>query len=302
MIDQRRVVVTGMGCVSPLGNDVESTWKAAVAGVSGAGPITQFDSRDFETHFACEVKDFDAEAAVGRRLARRTDRFTQLAHVAAEQAIQHARLQVTDANRDRIGVVVGTGIGGVASLVVENERFLEKGPRHVSPLVVPMMLPDSAPGHLAIAFGMRGPNLAVVTACASSSNAIGEAREIIRRGAADVMIAGGSEAAIVPVAVAGFNAMGAISRRNDDPQAASRPFDVGRDGFVVGEGAAILVLETLDHALRARRRRLGRGEGLWHHQRCLPHHRSGRRRRRRRRLHADHPGRCRSAAGRHRLR
>lgn len=250
MIDQRRVVVTGMGCVSPLGSDVESTWKAAVAGVSGAGPITQFDSRDFETHFACEVKDFDAEAAVGRRLARRTDRFTQLAHVAAEQAIQHARLQVTDANRDRIGIVVGTGIGGVASLVAENERFLEKGPRRVSPLVVPMMLPDSAPGHLAIAFGMRGPNLAVVTACASSSNAIGEAREIIRRGAADVMIAGGSEAAIVPVAVAGFNAMGAISRRNDDPQAASRPFDVGRDGFVVGEGAAILVLETLDHALQ----------------------------------------------------
>lgn len=248
-------MVTGVGCLSPLGNDVSSSWQAALAGHSGAGPITQFDPASFETHFAAEVKGFDAEAALGRRLARRTDRFTQFAQVAAQQALADSGLQVHDANRDRIGVIVGTGIGGVSTLVYENERYLTQGPRRVSPHTVPMMLPDAAPGQLAIAFGLRGPNLAVVTACASSSNAIGEASEMIRRGWADAVIAGGSEAAIVPVAVAGFNAMGAISRRNHDPAGASRPFDLTRDGFVIGEGSAMLVLEELGSA-RARGARI----------------------------------------------
>jgi len=254
-MERRRVVITGMGCLSPLGNDVLSSWKAALAGRSGAGPITLFDTAAFETHFAAEVKGFDGEAALGRRLARRTDRFTQFAQVTAEQALADSGLQVSDANRDRIGVVIGTGIGGAATLVTENERYLAQGPRRVSPHTVPMMLPDAAPGQLAIAFGLRGPNMAVVTACASSSNAIGEAAEMIRRNSADAMLAGGSEAAIMPVAVAGFNAMGAVSRRNDDPAGASRPFDLHRDGFVIGEGAATLLLEELEFA-RARGARI----------------------------------------------
>ncbi|MCJ7511772.1 MAG: beta-ketoacyl-ACP synthase II [Anaerolineales bacterium] len=248
-MERRRVVVTGMGCLSPLGNDVASSWQAAVAGGSGAGPITLFDPSAFETHFAAEVKGFDAEAALGRRLARRTDRFTQFAQVSAEQALADSGLQVTDAIRDRVGVIIGTGIGGVTTLVAENERYLSQGPRRVSPHTVPMMLPDAAAGQLAIAFGLRGPNMAVVTACASSSNAIGEAAEMIRHNRAEAMVAGGSEAAIFPVAVAGFNAMGAISRRNDDPARASRPFDLNRDGFVIGEGSATLVLEALEFAL-----------------------------------------------------
>ncbi len=254
-MERRRVVITGMGCLSPLGNDVASTWQAALAGRSGAGPITQFDSAAFETHFAAEVKGFDAEAALGRRLARRTDRFTQFAQVTAEQALADSGLRITDSNRDRAGAILGTGIGGVSTLVAENERYLSQGPRRVSPHTVPMMLPDAAPGQLAIAFGLRGPNMAVVTACASSSNAIGEGTEMIRRNWADVIVAGGAEAAIVPVAVAGFNAMGAISRRNDDPTRASRPFDLDRDGFVIGEGSAILVLEALEFA-RARGARI----------------------------------------------
>jgi len=248
-MERRRVVVTGMGCLCPLGHDVASSWRAAVAGQSGAAPITLFDPSSFETHFAAEVKAFDAEAALGRRLARRTDRFTQFAQVTADQALRDSGLQIRDANRDRIGVIVGTGIGGVGTLITENERYLAQGPRRVSPHTVPMMLPDAAAGQLAIAFGLRGPNMAVVTACASSSNAIGEAVEMIRRNWADAMLAGGSEAAIVPVALAGFNAMGAVSRRNDDPAGASRPFDLTRDGFVIGEGSACLVLEDLDMAL-----------------------------------------------------
>lgn len=254
-MERRRVVITGMGCLSPLGNDVVSSWQGALAGRSGAGPITHFDPSTFETHFAAEVKGFDGEAALGRRLARRTDRFTQFAQVSAEQALADSGLQVSDANRDRIGVTLGTGIGGVATLVNEDERYLAQGPRRVSPHTVPMMLPDAAAGQLAIAFGLRGPNMAVVTACASSSNAIGEAAEMIRHNRADAMLAGGSEAAIVPVAVAGFNAMGAVSRRNDDPAGASRPFDLHRDGFVIGEGAAVLVLEELGFA-RARGARI----------------------------------------------
>jgi 3-oxoacyl-[acyl-carrier-protein] synthase II len=204
-----------------------------------------------KTKFAAEVKEFDANEVLGRRLARRTDRFTQFAIAATDEALRSAGLEVNESNRDHIGVIIGTGIGGIGTLIRDTEVFLNRGPRRVSPFLVPMMLPDSAAGQIAIVFGLRGPNMAIVTACASSANAIGEAAEMIRRGVAEVMVAGGSEAAIVSVAMAGFNVMDAISTRNDDPKGASRPFDRDRDGFVAGEGGAALILESLEHA-RAR--------------------------------------------------
>ncbi len=243
-----RVVVTGMGCVSPLGNDVTTTWENIIAGNSGIGPITLFDTAGFKTHIGGEVKNFDPEASLGRKIARRTDRFTHFALEATDQALQQSNLEFTDENRDRAGVIIGTGIGGVSTILSGTERYMEKGPRWVSPHMVPMMLPDSSSGHVAIQFGLRGPNMAIVTACASGTNAIGEAAEMIRRGAAEVMVAGGAEAAIVAVAMAGFNVMDAISKRNDDPEGASRPFDLNRDGFVIGEGGASLILESLEHA------------------------------------------------------
>ncbi|HET7010879.1 MAG TPA: beta-ketoacyl-ACP synthase II [Anaerolineales bacterium] len=260
-MSRKRVVVTGMGCLSPLGNDVPSTWEAAKAGRSGVGPISLFDATGFKTRFAAEVKGFDPEAAVGRRDARRMDRFTQFAVVAAGQALQDAQLKIDDTNRDRIGVVLGTGIGGVGTLLIEAEKFNQRGPRWVSPHMVPMMLPDSAPGQIAISYGVRGPNMTVVTACASSTNAIGEATEMIRRGAAEAMLAGGAEAGIVPVAIAGFSVMDAVSSRNDDPQGASRPFDLDRDGFVIGEGAAFILLESESHARQRGARILGEVSG-----------------------------------------
>ena len=243
-----RVVVTGMGCLSPLGNDLDSTWNALLQGTSGVDTITLFDPSDFKTQIAAEVKGFDAKKVLGVRLARRTDRFTQLALVAAEQALKHSGLQVTDHNRDRIGVIFGSGVGGIGAVLDGSEKYLTKGPRRVSPFMVPMMLPDTAPGQTAIEFGLRGPNMSIATACASSANAIGEAAENIKRGSADVVLTGGSEAAIVQIALAGFNVMDAISKRNDDPQSASRPFDLDRDGFIMGEGAAVLVLESFEHA------------------------------------------------------
>jgi 3-oxoacyl-[acyl-carrier-protein] synthase II len=227
---------------------VEETWSSISRAKSGVAPITHFDSEDFKTRIAAQVNGFDPDAALGRRLARRMDRFSQFAVVAAKQAIQDASLTIDDTNRDRIGVIIGSGIGGIGTLVEQHGEFLKRGPRWVSPHMVPMMLPDTAPGYIAITFGLRGPNMTVVTACASSANAIGEATEMIRRGAADVIVAGGAEAAIVAVAMAGFNVMGAVSTRNDDPQGASRPFDADRDGFVMGEGAAILILESLEYA------------------------------------------------------
>jgi 3-oxoacyl-[acyl-carrier-protein] synthase II len=244
-----RIAITGMGCISPLGNTLDSTWDSLIHGRSGVADITHFDTSDFKTKFAAEVKDFDPAKHLGIKLARRTDRFTQFAVVAAEQALAQSGLQIHEGNRDRVGVVLGTGIGGVSTLASESIKYVDSGPSRVSPFLVPKMLPDTGPGQVAITFNLQGPNLAIVTACASSSNAIGEAGEIIRRGAADVMLAGGAEAAIVPIAMAGFNVMDAISTRNDDPQAASRPFDLDRDGFVPGEGGAVLVLETYNHAL-----------------------------------------------------
>jgi 3-oxoacyl-[acyl-carrier-protein] synthase II len=246
---RNRVVITGLGCISPLGNSVEEAWQALLAGKSGAGPITHFDASQHKTKFACEVKDFDPAALFGGREARRMDRFTQFAVAASMQALENSGLQVTDDNRDRIGVVVGSGIGGIGTMSEQVGVLTEKGPDRVSPFLVPMMISDTSAGMTAIQLGLRGPNMAVVTACASGNNAIGEATEMIRRGAADAMLAGGAEAAIVPLAMAGMNVMGALSTRNEDPLTASRPFDKTRDGFVMGEGGVMLTIESLDHAL-----------------------------------------------------
>lgn len=243
-----RVVITGMGAITPLGNDVETFWRNVVAGRSAVGPITLFDASGMKTRIAAEVRGFDPEAWFGRKEARRMDRYAQFALAATQQALQDARLDPAHVDRERVGVILGTGIGGLGSLVQGVETLMTRGPDRVSPFMVPMMLADTAPGLIAIAYGFRGPNMAVVTACASGTNAIGEAMRLIRRGDADVVIAGGAEAAILPITVAAFNVMGAISTRNEEPERASRPFDRTRDGFVIGEGAGILVLERLEHA------------------------------------------------------
>ncbi len=245
---RKRIVVTGIGCISPLANDWPDTWKALVAGVSGVAPITKFDASCYKTRFAAEAKNFDPVALLGAKEARRMDRFTQFALAAGLQAVEHSGLKIDETNRDRIGAVIGTGIGGVSTMTEQLTVLAERGPDRVSPFLVPMMLADTAPGMLAIQLGIRGPNLAVITACATGSNTIGEAAELIRRGSADVVLAGGAEAAVVPLALAGLGAMTALSTRNDDPQRASRPFDRNRDGFVIGEGAAVLVLESLESA------------------------------------------------------
>ncbi|RPI87170.1 MAG: beta-ketoacyl-[acyl-carrier-protein] synthase II [Chloroflexi bacterium] len=245
---RKRVVVTGLGCISPVGNDPSTLWNNLCSGKSGIGYITHFDTQGFECRIAAEVKDFDPSAIFGRGEARRMDRFTQFAAASAEQALTHSGLEVNDGNRDRIGAVIGSGIGGISTLLEQAQIFHERGPRRVSPFLVPMMLADTAPGTVAIRMGLHGPNLAVVTACATGTNTIGEATEMIRRGAADAVLAGGSEAAIVPVAIAGMSVMNALSTA-DEPQRACRPFDLNRSGFVMGEGAAILMLESLEFAL-----------------------------------------------------
>lgn len=244
----KRVVVTGLGCISPVGNDVSTLWSNILAGRSGVDLITHYDAGEFKCKIAAEVKGFDGAARFGSREARRMDRFSQFAVAATQQAVQDAALEIHDGNRDRIGAVIGSGIGGIGTVFEQVQVFMERGPMRVSPFLIPMMLPDTAGGMIAIYLGVRGPNMAVVTACASGTNAIGEAVSVIRRGHAEVMLAGGSEAAIIPIAMAGMGVMNALSTRNADPQGASRPFDLHRDGFVIGEGAAILVLESLEHA------------------------------------------------------
>jgi len=244
-----RVVVTGMGCISPLGNTVADLWHGLMAGKSGAAPITHFDTLEYKTKFAAEVKGFDGAALFGSREARRMDRFSQFAVASSTQAVENAGLEINDSNRDRIGVVIGSGIGGLGTLYEQTLLLADRGPSRVSPFLIPMMLADTGPGMVAIHLGLRGPNMAVVTACATGTNSIGEAAKMIQRGMADVILAGGAEAAIVPIAFAGMNVMGALSTRNSDPQRASRPFDKDRDGFVMGEGSAVLVLESLEHAL-----------------------------------------------------
>lgn len=244
----RRVVVTGMGCLSPVGNNVKETWESLLAGKSGAGEITLFDASKHKTQFAAEVKGFDATTLFGVKEARRMDRFTQFATAAALEALEQSGLKIDESNRDRIGVLIGSGIGGIGTILDQTAVMNERGPDRLSPFLIPMMISDSASGMLAIRVGARGPNMSLATACASGNNAIGEALEMIRRGAADVMIAGASEAALVSLAMAGMNVMGALSTRNDDPLTASRPFDKNRDGFLMGEGAGVLIIETLEHA------------------------------------------------------
>jgi 3-oxoacyl-[acyl-carrier-protein] synthase II len=245
---KRRVVVTGLGCISPLGQTVAETWSGLLEGKSGAAPITHFDASQHKTRFAAEVKDFDGVGRFGAREARKLDRFAQFAIAAAEEAMQSARLIIDKNNRERVGIFIGTGIGGISTMIDVYEVMKERGPERVSPFLIPMMISDSAAGVLAIRTGARGPNMAIATACATGTNALGEGANVIRRGAADIMLVGSAEAAIVPLAMAGLNAMTALSTRNDAPERASRPFDLDRDGFLMGEGAAVVVLESLESA------------------------------------------------------
>lgn len=253
----KRVVITGMGAITPVGQTVDALWEAVRDGRSGIGPITLFDASDLDTRIAGEVKEWDPVARFGVKSARRLDRFMQFAVAAAEDAVAQSGLRVGPENSDRVGVIIGSGIGGMGTLVEQMDVLREKGPRRVSPFLVPMMLADSAAGQVAINIGARGPNMAVLSACASSTQAIGEAGEVIRRGAADVVICGGAEAGILRLAVAAFNVMGAISTYNDAPERACRPFDATRNGFVMGEGAGVLVLESLEHAQARGARVLG---------------------------------------------
>jgi 3-oxoacyl-[acyl-carrier-protein] synthase II len=245
---RKRVVITGLGCISPLGNDVSTLWSSLLAGKSGVGFITHYDTTQYKVKIAAEVKDFDGVTLFGNRDSRRMDRFVQFALAATFQALKHSNLIITEANRDRVGAILGSGIGGMSTLAENTTIFFNRGPDRVSPLLVPMMLPDAAASMVALQLGIRGPNMAVVSACASGTNAIGEAVEVIRHGRADVVFSGGCEAVIVPIAMAGLTVMTALSTHNDEPERASRPFDKLRDGFVMGEGAAVLVLESLEHA------------------------------------------------------
>jgi 3-oxoacyl-[acyl-carrier-protein] synthase II len=248
--DGRRVLVTGVGVVSPLGNDTETLWANLVAGASGAGPITRFDASNLDTRFACEVKDFATDGVLNRKDAKRMDRFVQFAVVAAHEAIKGARLDLNALQRDRVGVVLGSGIGGMETFEAQHRVLLERGPGRVSPYFIPMIISDMAAGQVSIQFGLMGPNFGTVSACASGAHAIGEALRLLRAGDADVIVCGGAESTITPMALAGFGAARALSTRNDDPQRASRPFDRDRDGFVIGEGAGVLILETEEHARR----------------------------------------------------
>ena len=244
-----RVVITGIGALTPLGLDIASTWESLIAGKSGIDYITHFDASHYDTKFAGELKGFEPTDYIGRKEARRMDRFSQLAVVAALQAVQNADFDINDTNRDNVGVLIGSGIGGLITISEQVRILAERGPDRVSPFTVPMMIADMASAQVSITFGAKGPNFCPTSACSSGSDAIGTAYEIIKRGDAQAMLAGGSEAIITPIGIAGFNANKALSTRNDNPQQASRPFDTERDGFVVGEGATVLVLEDLAYAL-----------------------------------------------------
>jgi len=244
----RRVVVTGIGLVTPVGSSTDVAWQALLDGTSGAGPITGFDPAELDVRFGCEVKDFDPLQYMERKETKRADRYAQYAIAAAAQALERAGFNGTRPNGDRTGVLIGSGIGGIATFEEQCKLYLTKGPSRVSPFFIPMFIPDIASGLVSIRIGARGPNYATVSACASSAHAIGEAFRLIQHGKADVMVTGGAEAAITPLAVAGFSNMKALSTRNDDPQRASRPFDQSRDGFVMGNGAGVVILESLEHA------------------------------------------------------
>ncbi|MDQ6693146.1 MAG: beta-ketoacyl-ACP synthase II, partial [Chloroflexota bacterium] len=246
--DRRRVVITGMGAVSPLGNDVESTWQMAIEGRSGAGHVTRFDAAAYSTRIAAEVKGFNADEYIPPKEQRRMDRFIHYAIAVCKQAAQDANFTVTPENTNEVGVLMGSGIGGIETLTEAVLTIRDKGPSKVSPFTIPMLLTDLAAGQVSIQMGLKGPNYAVVSACSSSAHAIGEAAEIIKRGQAVAMFAGGSEATVCEVGLATFGAMRALSTRNDDPLRASRPFDKLRDGFVLAEGAAAVLLEDLEYA------------------------------------------------------
>lgn len=249
----RRVVITGTGLLTAVGKDVQSSWTSLLEGRSGAAAITQFDASDFPVRFACEVKDFDPAEYIDRKEIKRTDRFAQFAIATSVQAMREAGLDESRGSMDpdRFGVIIGSGIGGIATFEEQHSRFIDRGPGRVSPFFVPMFIGDIAAGLVSIRYGAKGPNYATVSACASGAHAIGSAFRSIQVGEADIMIAGGTEATITGMTVAGFAAMKALSERNDSPETASRPFDATRDGFVMGEGAGMLVLEELEHA-RAR--------------------------------------------------
>ena len=243
-----RVVVTGVGAVSPLGLDTQSTWEALLAGKSGVDRISSFDPEGYATTIAAEVKGFDPEAYVGKKQARRMDRFAQLGAAATLVVMEQTGVKISPANSDRVSVMVASGIGGIITLSTQLGQLNSNGPSRVSPFLVPMMLPDMASGQISMLLGAKGPNYITVSACSSGADALGQAFEAIRRDDVDMVIAGGAEAAICPIGIAGFNACQALSRRNDEPLRASRPFDAQRDGFVLGEGAAVLVLESMDSA------------------------------------------------------
>ncbi len=244
----RRVVITGMGVVSPLGTGLEPTWEALTKGVSGIGPITHFDASDLATQIAGEVKDFNAGDFIDKKDQRKMDLFIQYAVAAADMAVADSGLEINEANAERVGVQVGAGLGGLPTIEKYHQAMLEGGPRKVSPFFIPMLIINLAPGFVAMRSGAKGPNLSTVSACATGTHSIGDAYRLIERGDADAMIAGGCEGTITPLGIAGFNAMKALSTRNDDPTAASRPFEKNRDGFIMAEGAGIVVLEEYEAA------------------------------------------------------
>ncbi|SFJ61024.1 beta-ketoacyl-ACP synthase II [Thermoflavimicrobium dichotomicum] len=246
---KNRVVITGLGVITPIGNDVDTFWNHLIAGKSGIDYITQFDASEYAVRIAAEVKDFDPLQFIDKKDARKMDRFAQFAVSAAKMAVKHAGLDMSKEDPERVGVYIGSGIGGLSTLEEQHKVLLNRGPRRVSPFFIPMMISNMAAGQVSIHIGAKGPNSSSVTACATGTHSIGDAFRILQRGEADVMIAGGAEATILPLAFAGFASMGALSTRNEEPQKASRPFDRDRDGFVMGEGAGILVMETLEHAL-----------------------------------------------------
>ena len=252
---QRRVVVTGIGLVTSLGIGTDATWAALLAGTSGAGPITKFDATSFSTRFACEVKGFDPLAFVGKKDVKKMDVFIQFAIAASQCAMDDSGLAITAATAPEVGVCIGSGIGGFRTIEDEHTALVDGGPRKISPFFIPASIINLASGQVSIRFGAKGPNLATCTACSASAHAVGDSYEIIKRGDADVMITGGSEAAITPMSVGGFGALRALSTRNDEPTRASRPFDKDRDGFIIGEGSGIVILEELEHA-RARGARI----------------------------------------------
>lgn len=250
MIEKRRVVVTGLGLVTPLGIGVEASWKSVIEGRSGIGPITQFDASQLPVRIAGEVKGFDPSLYIEAKEIKKMDRFIHFAMAAATMAVEDSGLKITDRNAERVGVIIGAGMGGLPAIEYYHRVYLEKGYRRISPFFIPMLIINLASGNVSIKFGAKGPNSAVVTACATGSHSIGDSFKIIQRGDADAMIAGGTESVITPLGVGGFAVMKALSTRNDEPEKASRPFDAERDGFVMGEGAGVIVLESLDSALK----------------------------------------------------